>query len=239
MQIVSKPEVIQHFGMILASSCNEELLNKMSRLLTVLLELSSDLEFESLVSSYGDLTFLNCLIEALKQTFVKSRDIKTSFVFIDFIGEILNQIISNENREERRTCLLDADGQKDELFFIELLDILSEVINESNDLPHGAIITKICRVLWHPLISHKHSRSFKNVGSWLMNVREQISNLEELDLDDQVAFTSIVEALGEFVLNYDISVENNDEDKDSETQIAKFIKSEKLLRHHNQGRKSI
>ena len=235
--IVSKPEVVQHFGMILASSCNEELLNKMSRLLTVLLELSSDLELESLVSSYGDLTFLNCLKEALKQTFVETRDIKTAFVFIDFIGEILSQFITNENQDERRNGLLDTDGQKDEKFPIELLDILSEVINEANDLPHCAIITKSCRVLWHPSISHKHSRSFQNVGSWLMNVREQISNLEELDLDDQVAFTSIIETLDEFVQNYDISVENKDENQKNETLVAKYVKSEVLLYRQNQGRK--
>ena len=63
LNIVSKPEVVQNFGMILASSCNEDLLNKMSRLLTVLLELSSDLEFEGLVRGYGQLTFLYCTKE--------------------------------------------------------------------------------------------------------------------------------------------------------------------------------
>ena len=232
--IVSKPEVVQHFGMMLASSCNGDLLNKMSRLLTVLLELSSDLEFENLISSCSDHRFLNCLKEALKQTFVESRDIKTTFVFIDFIGEVLNQVLNNEEDEKSKDLFRDTNGQKDEQFTIELLDIVSDVSREANDLPHCAMIIKICRILWNPTFSSKHTRSFQTIGQWLMNAKEHISTFNDLDMDDQVAYSSIIEGLDDFIKKYHILNESNDEKQNEVMLITKFVKSELSLLSKNQ-----
>ena len=234
LTIVSKPEVVQVFGVILASSCNEELLNKMSRLLTVLIELSSDLESESLVNAYGHLPFLYCLKEALKQTYMGSHDMKTTFIYIDFMGEIFNQLNICETQKVK-ALFLDDNGQKDEQFPIEVCDTLANIANEIDDLQNGAIITKVLRVLWQQSVSSKHSKSFENVGKLLMNSKKQIPNWNALELEDQVAYSSIIDGLSIFIQSYGLCDESDEHVQSNEMCIAKFVQQEHECHHQILG----
>ena len=233
LSLFSQPEVVQMTGMMLASSCNEDLLNKMSRLLIVLLELSSDLEHEGLIECYCQLGFLNCVKEALKQTFTVSRDVKTTFVFIDFLGEILNQM-KDAGAQGLNSIFLDQHGQRDETFPTELSDILTDITVEMNDLQHCAMITKILSVLWHPSIMSKHSSSFEKVATFIINVDEENGNIENLDLDDQVSYFAIVTSLSIFLKNFSVVNSNKEETTNIETRISQLIRKEK----HQQGRGS-
>ena len=230
LSLFSQPEVVQMTGMMLASSCNEDLLNKMSRLLIVLLELSSDLEYEGLIECYYQLGFLSCVKEALKQTFTISRDVKTAFVFIDFLGEILNQM-KDAGNQGLKSILLDQHGQRDETFPTELSDILTDITVEMNDLQHCAMISKILSVLWHPSIMTKHSSSFEKVATFIINVDKENGNIENLDLDDQVSYFAIIESLSIFLQNFSVMDSNKEEMTNIETRITQLIRKEK----HQQG----
>ena len=225
LTVVSNPEVVQRFGVILASSCNEELLNKMSRLLSVLLELSSDIEFEGLSNAYGQLRFIYCLKEALMQTFTVSHDVKTAFVFIDFMGEILNQSSVSE-AQYSKTLFLDENGQKDERLPIELCDLLTDITIEMNDLKNCSIVVKVLRFLWNPFIMSKHCKSFENIGSVLLNVKEQITDWDRIDLDDQVAYSSIVEGLSLFIQNYEMCNKTPENAQHIENRILRLVQKE-------------
>ena len=233
LSLFSQPEVVQMTGMMLASSCNQDLLNKMSRVLIVLLELSSDLEYEGLIECYCQLGFLNCVKEALKQTFTVSRDVKTTFVFIDFLGEILNQM-KDDGIQGLKSIFLDQHGQQDETFPMELSDILTDITVEMNDLQHCAVITKILSVLWDPSIMSKHSNSFEKVATFIINVDEENGNIENLALDDQVSYLAIMESLSIFLQNYSVTDSNKKELTNIETRISQMIRKEK----HQQGQGS-
>ena len=198
----------------------------MSRLLTVLFELSSDLEFDGLVRGYGQLTFLYCTKEALKQSFKGFNDMKTSFVFIDFIGEILNQLCIDDDDKEVKNIFLDANGQKDEQFPNELCNLLADITDEANDLKHCAIIMKVFRILWQPCILSQHAKSFKTVGNVFMNIKREIGDWSALDLDDQVAYRSIIEGLFVFIQNYGICEEKTEKSQSNEICIANIVKQE-------------
>jgi len=105
--------------------------------------------------------------------------------------------------------------------------------SEANDLPHCAMIMKICRVLWNPKFTSKHSRSFQSIGRWLLNSKEHISPFKDMDMDDQVAYSSIVEGLEEFIQNYQILIESNDEKQNEERLITEFVKSELSVLHQS------
>ena len=233
LSLFSQPEVVQMTGMMLASSCNQDLLNKMSRVLIVLLELSSDLEYEGLIECYCQLGFLNCVKEALKQTFTVSRDVKTAFVFIDFLGEILNQM-KDAGAQGLKSIFLDQHGQQDETFPMELSDILTDITVDMNDLQHCAVITKILSVLWDPSIMSKHSDSFEKVATFIINVDEENGNIENLALDDQVSYLAIMESLSIFLQNYSVTDSNKKELTNIETRISQMIRKEK----HQQGQGS-
>ena len=66
-----------------------------------------------------------------------------------------------------------------------------------------------------------------------MNSKEQISAFKDLDMDEQVAYSSIIEGLEEFIQKYQILTEGNDEKQNEEMLISKFVKSEILVLHQN------
>ena len=227
LSIVSKSEVVQMFGMVLASSCNEELLNKMSRLLTVLIELASDLESENLIVAYGQLPFLYGLKEAIKQTYSGTPDMKTTLIYIDVAGEVLNQLNNTFETPKAKALFVDENGQKDEQFPMELCDLLADITNDIDDLNSCATIAKVLRVLWQSSVSSKHSKSFENVGKWLMNTKRQMPDSSSLGLEDQVAFTSIIDALSQFIQTYDLGgPEGNEVIQSLECSLIRFVQKE-------------
>ena len=163
LSIVSDCEVVQRLGAILASSCNEDILKKLSRLLVTLLELCSDMSSGELLSAFGKLPFLYCLHEAIKQTSgidgnatdIGQCDLKTTFVFIDVMGEILSYF-NNSHEEKQETAgaqidhlLRDNDGQKDDQFPPAVCDTLTKLVLQSEDVKSCATITKVLRVFWN------------------------------------------------------------------------------------------
>ena len=59
-----------------------------------------------------------------------------------------------------------------------------------------------------------------------MSVKEQISVFKDLDMDEQVAYSSIIEGLDEFIQKYHMLTETNDDKQNEEMLITKFVKSE-------------
>jgi len=180
---ISDPSVMDTMSLVLATSTNQELLEKCSKCLASLIEFAEDMDnclpfFRQCATSQN---LWRGIVEALGQS-CKTRDFSTALAFTRVMGDILatSEITSDQLEFPDREDLMLEICDK----CLDLIVVCSGQSDKKEVLKDCSTVAKLLCIIWTSLGCH-HLPSFEALGRVLINSRAVAAGINDSSDEDK------------------------------------------------------